>query len=342
MRLINIIPVLALLNACPLVLAEPNHKSVPASDKASVSSPVHIIQPPDIVQIELSKVVPVGPYRIEVFDVLQIHATTPDEPIDRFCLVEAEGSINLGPEYGSFRVAGMTIQQITKTLNEELKNKIARPGVSVTLARVSGAQPVTGHYLVGHDGTINMRQYGVVKIGGKTIADAKTAIEKRLAKSLDSPMISLEVVDCDSNVYYVITQCGCLGGNIRSVPLSGNETVLDAVAEAGGLTTLSDKKVWIARADANDFGKQKIVPIDLDGITQRASTATCYRLLPGDRFYIADDELASFAKVVSKITTGNEGEATTPIQPASEIPGSGSTVPARSTDHGYNRIRNGI
>ena len=43
------------------------------------------------------------------------------------------------------------------------------------LARVSGAQPVTGQYLVGPDGTINLRQYGVVHVAGKTVTEARLA-----------------------------------------------------------------------------------------------------------------------------------------------------------------------
>ena len=44
------------------------------------------------------KLVPLPPYRAEVFDVLQIRVanTLPDQPIDNYFMIEAEGTINLG------------------------------------------------------------------------------------------------------------------------------------------------------------------------------------------------------------------------------------------------------
>ena len=58
------------------------------------------------------------------------------------------------------------------------------------LARVAGAQPVTGQYLVGPDGTVNLRQYGVVHVAGKTVTEARLAIQKHLSQFLDSPEVS--------------------------------------------------------------------------------------------------------------------------------------------------------
>ena len=55
------------------------------------------------------------------------------------------------------------------------------------LARVSGSQPVTAQYLVGPDGTINLRQYGLVHVAGLTVADARLAIQKHLAEFVKSP-----------------------------------------------------------------------------------------------------------------------------------------------------------
>ena len=62
------------------------------------------------------------------------------------------------------------------------------------LARVSGTQPVTGQYLVGPDGTINLRQYGVVHVAGKTVTEARLAIQKHLKQFLDSPELSVDVM----------------------------------------------------------------------------------------------------------------------------------------------------
>ena len=203
----------------------------PPREMNKVSLPAYRIEPPDVIQIEMLKLIPLPPYRAEIFDVLQIRANAlPDQPIDNYYMVEAEGTINLGPVYGSVRVTGMTIDEIKATLNKWLHQWLREPSVSVQLARVSGAQPVTGQYLVYSDGTINLRQYGVVHIAGMTVTEAKIAIQNHLKQFLDSPELSVDVVGYRSKVYYIIVQGAGLGDTVRSVPITGNETVLDAMA----------------------------------------------------------------------------------------------------------------
>ena len=243
----------------------------PPREMNKVSLPAYHIEPPDVIQIEMLKLIPRPPYRAEVFDVLQIRANAlPDQPIDNAYLVEAEGTVNLGPVYGTVRVAGMTIDEIREALNKWLRQWLRNPAASVQLARVSGAQPVTGQYLVGPDGTINLRQYGVVHIAGKTVTEARVAIQNHLKQWLDSPEASVDVVAYNSKVFYVITQGAGLGDNVRRLPITGNETVLDAISQVNGLSQVSSKKIWIARPAPHDFGCQQILPIEWDAITQGA------------------------------------------------------------------------
>ena len=61
------------------------------------------------------------------------------------------------------------------------------------LARVAGAQPVTGEYLVGPDGTINLRHYGRVQVRGMTVSESQAAIEKQLAKFVRIPEVTVDV-----------------------------------------------------------------------------------------------------------------------------------------------------
>ena len=74
----------------------------PGREMSKVSLPAYRLEPPDVIQIEMLKLIPLPPYRAEVFDALQIRANAlPDQPIDNYYMVEAEGTINLGPIYGS-------------------------------------------------------------------------------------------------------------------------------------------------------------------------------------------------------------------------------------------------
>ena len=170
-----------------------------------------------------------------------------DQPIDGYYMVEAEGVVNLGPAYGSVRVVGMTLEEARRPSRPSSARCVREPEVSVQLARVYGAQQVTGQYLVGPDGTINLRQYGVVHVAGLTVTEARLALQKHLAQFLDSPQLSVEVVAYNSKVYYVITQGAGMGDNLRRFPITGNETVLDAISQINGLSQLSSTKIWIAR-----------------------------------------------------------------------------------------------
>ncbi len=110
------------------------------------------------------------------------------------------------------------------------------------------------------------------------------------------------MVAYNSKVYYVITQGAGLGDNVRRLPITGNETVLDAISQINGLSQVSSKKIWIARPAPHNFGCQQILPIDWDAITQGAQTATNYQILPGDRLFVAEDELVTFTNVMDKVT----------------------------------------
>ncbi len=171
-----------------------------------------------------------------------------------------------------------------------------------TVFRIPRVQPGSGQYLVGPDGTINLRQYGTVQVMGMTIAEVKAALEKHLAKYLESPEVTLDVLGYNSKVYYIITDGAGYGDNVRRIPISGNETVLDAVAAVGGLSQLSSKKMWLVRPTPTDPEKGMSLPIDYEAITQRGATATNYQVMPGDRIFIAGDSAIALNNKISKTT----------------------------------------
>ena len=222
-------------------------------------------------------------------------------------------------------------------MDKWLRNDLNDPNPSVQRGpRFRAAQPSPAQYLVGPDGTINLRQYGVVPIAGKTVTEARIAIENHLKQFLDPPQVAVDVVAYNSKVYYVITQGAGLGDSVRRLPITGNETVLDAIGQINGLSQVSSKKIWIARPAPHQFGCQQILPIEWDAIAQGAQTATNYQLLPGDRLYIAEDELLTFTNVVAKVTA--------PIERIAGIASLGSSTirSFQTMGRGYNRTRNGL
>jgi polysaccharide export outer membrane protein len=270
-----------------------------------VSLPTYRVEPPDILQIEMLKLVPLPPYRIDIYDVLQIRVlgTILDQPIDNFYLVEGEGIVSLGPAYGTVRVVGMTIEEATETITRKLQEVLAKPDVSVQLARTAGTQPITGQYLIAPDGTINLRHYGLLRVAGKTVTEIRADLQKQLSRYFDSPEASVDVIAYNSKVYYVITEGAGLGDNVRRVPITGNETVLDALSAVNGLSQVSSAHIWIARPAPGGFGCEQILPVDYQGITQGGVSATNFQVMPGDRVFIAEDEITTFNNFLTKVTS---------------------------------------
>lgn len=283
-------------------LSEPVQPGMePPREKSLVKLPAYRIAPPDLLQIEMLKQVPLPPYRAESYDVLQINVmgTLLDQPIDNYYLIEADGRVNLGPAYGTVRVAGMTIQEARATITQHLMHYLAHPEVSVQLARASGTQEVTGQFLVAMDGTVHLRRYGTVHLAGKTVAEAKAELEKHLSQYFDSPQVAVSVLNFNSKIYYIITEGANLGDTVLRVPITGKEKVLDALSNVGGLSEAASKEIWIARPAPGSSDCEQILPIDYDAITRGASAATNYQLMPGDRVYVAENRVVALSNLVA-------------------------------------------
>jgi polysaccharide biosynthesis/export protein len=259
------------------------------SEKAMATLPNYTIEPPDMLLIEVLKVMPKPPYRIDTTDVLSIavEGTSDAAPISGNFMVDEQGRINLGPRYGKVMVGGMTIDEATEALHNSLASIVKKPEVALTLFQSTGYQPVTGEHLVSPDGTVNLGTYGQVRLAGMTLDEATIAVESHLSKFLDHPKVSLSVYKYNSKVYYVITEDLGTGDQVSRFPITGSETVLDALSQVTGLTGLSRKKIWIARPVAGAAG-DTVLPVNWNEITKGASAAMNYQIFPGDRIFVTE------------------------------------------------------
>jgi polysaccharide biosynthesis/export protein len=266
--------------------------SVP-TEKDKSTLPPYVIEPPDILLIDAVKLVPKAPYHVEPLDVLQVIVANPliDQPIAGPYPIDPSGALDLGPAYGKVLVAGQTLDEARQTIETHLKGILRDPQVSVTLSQASGQQQIAGEHLVGPDGTVNLGTYGTVYLAGMTVTEAKEAVEAQLSNYLEKPQVSVDVFAYNSKVYYVITEGAGFGDSLMRVPITGNETVLDALAQVNGTSRLSSKNIWIARPTPGDVACDQILPVDWTEITKGAATSTNYQVLPGDRIFIAENKL---------------------------------------------------
>jgi polysaccharide export outer membrane protein len=147
---------------------------------------------------------------------------------------------------------------------------------------------ISGQHLVAPDGTVNLGACGQVSVAGKTLDEARDAIEKAVAQGGESTSVLVGVYAYNSKAYYVVTQDEDTEESVVvRVPITGNETALDAIAHMGGLKALHSTKVWIARPALHGVGSEKLLNIDWDQITHNGSAVDNYRLLPNDRVIIS-------------------------------------------------------
>ncbi|MDO4574885.1 MAG: polysaccharide biosynthesis/export family protein [Planctomycetia bacterium] len=283
----------------------------PPREKSMVSLPAYRIEPPDVVSIELLKIVPKPPYYLQTLDIvfLRVLGTLYDQPIENYYAISAEGTIDLGPGYGALRIEGLTIDQARDAIRNHLLKVLRAPEVSISLAQMSAMQPINGNYQVGPDGTVNLRYYGSVNIAGMTLMEAKYALEDHLSHYLNSPMVSIDVVAYNSKNYYIITQGAGNGDSVRKIPITGNETVLDAISQLGGMSSISSQEIWIARPAFGGYACEQRLPVDWEAISGGGSTATNYQLMPNDRVFIVQDNFTTTSNWINRVMSPFERAA---------------------------------
>jgi polysaccharide export outer membrane protein len=199
-------------------------------------------------------------------------------------------------------------------------------------------QPIQGQHLVGPDGTINLGIYGKVRVAGMTLDQVADVVAARLleimpgllrgvpeiddkgqekkgtegayvkewqrdfnALELIKKELQVDVLVYSSKFYYVITDGGGYGQQVYPIPIRGNETVLDALANINGLPAVANKRrVWVARATRAGQAP-KILPVDWMAITKCGESATNYQLFPGDRVYVDSNNLIKADSFLAKL-----------------------------------------
>jgi polysaccharide export outer membrane protein len=196
-------------------------------------------------------------------------------------------------------------------------------------------QHITGQHLVAPDGTVNLGIYGQIRVAGMTLDQVATAVAERLTERMPGLLKGLKITDKDgkdtnidaqqewrhdftsldlikremqvdvlaynSKFYYVITDGGGYGQQVYPMPIRGNETVLDAMANINGLPSVANKKrIWVARA-TRAGQPPKILPVDWMSLVKCGSSATNYQLFPGDRVYVDSNNLIKADTFLSKL-----------------------------------------
>jgi polysaccharide biosynthesis/export protein len=175
-------------------------------------------------------------------------------------------------------------------------------------------RPISGERLVRPDGKINLGFYGDVYVAGLTLPDAKEKIIRRLQKFLnddalglfeideasgepiidastgkpklvdpkDSATVFVDVTAYNSKNYYVqgAVHLPC------KLPVTGTDTVLDAINYSAGLTSWADHQGVVVYRQTRKGEPPQALHVDIDQIIMGDDLSTNYQLLPGDRLVV--------------------------------------------------------
>ena len=144
------------------------------------------------------------------------------------------------------------------------------------------------------DGTVGLGIWGSVAVTGLTLEQAAEAIRKHMAKfkfekvTRGNLVVIVDVVAYNSKRYYVITDGGGFGEQVYPFPITGSETVLDAIANVRACRT------WRASGTSGSPGGRR-TPASRGrfcrwtGSASRStgSRTTNYQMMPGDRIYVS-------------------------------------------------------
>jgi protein involved in polysaccharide export with SLBB domain len=284
----------------PKPAGTPIFRDVP-KETAKSSLPHYFLEPPDIINVEVIHLVPKAPYRMRVFDVVQIKVfgTPSDSPIDGLFSVEPGGDVQLGGGYGSVKIEGLSVEEaqlaITRHLgggnSEENRGGLLRdPIVAVTLARMGEMQQIAGNHTLGPDGYItfgswNSPLHGRVYVKGLTLDECRQAIEFHFSKHFDEPKVSVDILAINSKAYHVILQSPTKDESVLKFPynFAANETVSDALKNAA-IPPNAIGRIWISRRVGNS-SKPLVLPVD--SAMGMADINT--QLLPGDRVFVVEE-----------------------------------------------------
>jgi polysaccharide export outer membrane protein len=204
-----------------------------------VSMPDYVVEPPDLILVEVLEALP-------------------GRPISGERLVRPDGKISLG-FYGDVYVAGLTIPEIKEKIIFHLRKYLTDEVLGLV-----ELDPETGSARTDQEGK-------------------PVVVEPR-----DCDRVFVDVTAYNSKKYYVLGDVAAPG----QLPITGNETVLDALNFAGGLIpTAAPQNIRLVRPAPPGACCEQVLPVNLAAIMSAGDPTTNYQLMPGDRVVVYRDPI---------------------------------------------------
>jgi len=214
-----------------------------------VSMPDYVVEPPDLMLVEVLEALP-------------------GRPISGERLVRPDGKISLG-FYGDVYVAGLTIPEIKEKIIFHLRKFLTDEVLGLI-----EIDPNTNGPIMGEDG------------------------KPKIVDPRDCDRVFVDVTAYNSKNYYVEGDVGSPG----RLPITGNETVLDAIHFAGGLIpTAAPQNIRLVRPAPPGACCEQLLPVNLSAIVNGGDSTTNYQLMPGDRLVVYRDPIVRTTVFIDRL-----------------------------------------
>ena len=211
----------------------------------------------------------VGPPDLIQIEVLEALPGRPISAVER--LVRPDGTITLG-FYGDIYVSGLTLKEIKVKLIIHLRQFLTDEALGLVAQQ---------------DDDPRRASTGNPKANDAFYVDPA-----------DSDRVSVDVASYNSQVYYVL-------GDVNSpgrLPLTGNETVLDALQYAGGLDpSAATNNIRLVRPAPPGACCAQTLPVNIAAIMQAGDTTTNYQLMAGDRLFVYRDPIVRTTIFINRL-----------------------------------------
>ena len=134
------------------------------------------------------------------------------------------------------------------------------------------------------DGTIDLGVYGRPVVAGRTLAEVEGMVRDLInAKEKKTIPVTVRLLARPGEVFYVLGEVNAPG----AFPVTGNDTVLSAITQAGGPTRRASYENIVLSRPTVPEGCRIVYPVCYTNIVQLGDTTTNYQLRPGDRIFVA-------------------------------------------------------
>lgn len=152
----------------------------------------------------------------------------------------------------------------------------------------------SGEYLIQPDGNLQLPEYGVVRATGLNT----TQIAENVARETGSQAntVKCRVTVCRSRYIQLF---GPVNGDARAIPYQGNETVVEFLRRAGGVSKSAEpRKAWIVRDNIAVGLPPQRLEVDLQAILLKNDPTTNYQVQPNDEIYVEPTRRSEAARLL--------------------------------------------